>query len=191
MPQYQLKDALAVREWARTMFPAEFKTLPDPDDLETYILEIAEPPTILKAIAFTSFGPPCTAAERLWPGTGEITVLVFIRESSLMACPIRGEQIGGEYDLLNWLKDYGPTFLDAFASGSLDDRQCPTPVEIALEIEATIRYYLAAKGVVKALQCDGQMFKWNFARACHRQHQKLLEERKSEVNFSSSRWHNH
>ncbi|KAI4646921.1 hypothetical protein J4E93_005145 [Alternaria ventricosa] len=175
-PPCQLKDALAVREWARTVFPAEFEALPDPDDLETYILEKAETSTILKAIAFTSFDPSCRAAEWLWPGTGEITVLAFIQESSLMASPIRGEQIGGEFNLLTWLKDYGPTFLDAFASCSLDDRQCPTPVEIALEIEATIRYYLAAKGVIQALECDGQMFKWNFARACQRQHQKLLEE---------------
>ncbi|KAI4623787.1 hypothetical protein J4E80_003599 [Alternaria sp. BMP 0032] len=185
-PQCQLKDALAVREWARTICPVEFETLPDPDDLETYFLEIAETSTILKAIAFTSFDPSCTAAERLCPGTGEITVLAFIQESSLMACPIRGEQIGGKFDLLKWLKEYGPTFLDAFASCSLGNRQCPTPVEIALEIEATIRYYLAAKGVVKALECDDQMFKWNFARACHRQHQKMLEERNTPEEASGS-----
>lgn len=68
--------------------------------------------------------------------------------------------------------------MDAFTSCSLSDSRPPIPFEIALEIEATTRYYLAAKGVVQALQCDGRMFKWNFTRACQRDHQKLLKEGK-------------
>jgi hypothetical protein len=162
----------------RVSSPRDFASLPDPDDIKTYVLQICETSTVVKAIAFTRFEPRCTTAEFLWPGSGEVTVLAYLRDASLLACQIRDEQVISESGLLEWLKGYGPTFMDAFASCSLSDHRHPTPVEVALEIEATIRYYLAAKGVVEALECDGQMFKWNFARACQRLHQKLLQESK-------------
>jgi hypothetical protein len=178
-PQHELTDALAVSEWATSVFPQDFASLPDPDNIKTYFLEIGETSTTIKTIAFTSFEPRCTTAEFLWPGSGEVTVLAYLRDASLLACQIRDEQVISESDLLEWLKGYGPTFMDAFASCSLSDRRHPTPVEVALETEATIRYYLAAKGVVEALDYDAQMFKWNFARACQRLHQKLVQESKS------------
>lgn len=60
---HELKNALAVLEWSRIIFPDEFEALPDSDDSKTYNLEVAETSTILKAVAETSFDPPCTAAK--------------------------------------------------------------------------------------------------------------------------------
>lgn len=97
---HELKNALAILEWSSIIFPDESEARPDSDDSKTYNLEVAETSTILKAIAITSFDPPCTAAKWLW-GAEEITVLAFVQDSSLLACHIRGEQIIGEFSLLD------------------------------------------------------------------------------------------
>lgn len=54
-------------------------------------------------------------------------------------------------------------FMDAFTGNGEQDGTL-----IALELEAVIRYYLAATGNLAALDCEQRLFGWNLHRACER-----------------------
>ena len=65
--------------------------------------------TTFEAINFTSFEPTDKSIDYLWPGSGEIVVLAFVRDGALEAGLMRNERIVYLYPFWKWLKEYGPT----------------------------------------------------------------------------------
>ncbi|KAH9882170.1 hypothetical protein J1614_001342 [Plenodomus biglobosus] len=151
-----------VKKWAEENFADSFATLPDPGCMlpQTFKGSRDMEHLIYSGVVFTEFYPPMYYHV---PGEGAVKVLATILGNSLKACEVRNECVVRVTPLLHWLKHYGPDFMDAFKENSEQDG-----ILIALEVEAVIRYYLAANGSIAALDCEQRLFAWNLHRACER-----------------------
>ncbi|KAI8942770.1 hypothetical protein NX059_000814 [Plenodomus lindquistii] len=162
-PPPSFKSIEDVRIWAHETFPHAFAILPSPELVAFEAFKggkkMVHPE--YSGFVFTKFTlwKPYSVA-----GRGTIEVLATVVGTSLKACEIRNKQVERATPLFYWLKGYGPTFMDVFNGHSA--QEC---ARIALEIEAIIIYYLAAKGQPAIEHCgDLRMFGWNLQRACER-----------------------
>jgi hypothetical protein len=166
-------DAARVKLWAEATFPDDFAALRKPNRYPTALLKF--PRTLGSTSIPLALQPP----ESGRTSSGDIIVRVFLRDGSLSAAQLRNKRVIHVSPLLQWLEEHGSGYLEIFAACLTDDNGSPTPGQVALEIEATMRYYLASKGVRYALNPDDQMFRHHFERACRRARKKLDEESES------------
>jgi hypothetical protein len=102
-----LESAAAVRAHAEKYFPNEFAALTSPSSFAITTLKLAG--TSIKSIRLTKFHPRPNSPEYLWPGSGKITVLAYIRDNLLLACQLRDKKVVDVSFLVQWLERYGPT----------------------------------------------------------------------------------